>query len=201
VNFDGEPEVPLLVFPQYAEHIQDEPIYADLPEAQAGISDTKESNPKDAIGSTKLPLDLVPDTLTVMAALAFTEGATKYGAYNWRVAGVRASIYRAALDRHLKKWWNGENVDPVTGVPHLASVIACAGIILDANLAGKLTDDRPPAVPLGELIDSLEVKVKHLKALHADKKPHHHTELDKRTIGPETSKSIQSISQDGPRIK
>lgn len=139
---------------------------------------TKATNPKDAIGSTKLPLNLVPDTLPAMAALAFTEGAVKYGAFNWRVAGVRASIYEAALKRHLAKWWNGEDVDPATGVPHLASVIACAGIILDAALAGKLTDDRPPKVAMGELIDSLEAKVKFLKKLHKDKSPHHHTALD-----------------------
>lgn len=139
----------------------------------------KDTNPKDAIGSTKLPLDLVPDTLSVFAALAFTEGATKYGAYNWRVAGVRASIYKAALERHLKKWWNGEWADEKTKVPHLASVIACAAIILDAQVAGKLTDDRPPAISLSSLIDSLEDNVKYLKELHKDKNPHHHTEADK----------------------
>ncbi len=110
----------------------------------------KSTNPKDRIATDKLPLDLVPDTISAFAALAFAEGAAKYGAYNWRVAGVRASIYRAALDRHLKSWWNGENEDPFTGVPHLASIIACAGILLDAEIAGKLTDDRPPVVPLGE---------------------------------------------------
>lgn len=152
--------------------------YEQLDEVGDQSQDTKATNPKDAIGSTKLPLNLVPDTLPVMAALAFTEGATKYGAFNWRVAGVRASIYEAALKRHMAKWWNGEDADPVTGVPHLASVIACAGIILDAALAGKLTDDRPPKVPMGELIDSFESKVKHLKELHKDKNPHHHTALD-----------------------
>ena len=75
---------------------------------------------------------------------------------------------------------NRGNVPPFgkTGVPHLASVIACAGIILDAELAGKLTDDRPPAVPMSGLIDSLEVKVKKLYAMHADKNPKHHTISD-----------------------
>jgi hypothetical protein len=80
--------------------------------------DSKPTNPKDAIGSTKLPLNLVPDSLTAYAALSFAEGASKYGSYNWRVAGVRASIYKAALERHLKKWWNGEECDPKTKVPY-----------------------------------------------------------------------------------
>ena len=34
-------------------------------------------NPKDEIGAGKLPLHLVPDTLAVYAAMAFTEGALK----------------------------------------------------------------------------------------------------------------------------
>lgn len=123
----------------------------------------KPTNPKDAIGAGKLPLELVPDTLPVFAALAFFEGASKYGRFNWRVAGVRASIYRAAAGRHLAKWWNGEDRDPRTGVPHLASVIACCGIILDAEFCGKLTDDRPPPAPVGDLIDSLAAAIEHLK--------------------------------------
>lgn len=146
-------------------------------------SSTKPTNPKDAIGSTKLPLNLVPDSLSAYAALSFAEGASKYGSYNWRVAGVRASIYKAALERHLKKWWNGEECDPVTKVPHLASVIACAAIILDADLAGKMTDDRPPKVPMGELIDSLEPVVKHLYEMHKNKNPYHHTALDRPEAG------------------
>jgi hypothetical protein len=135
----------------------------------------KPTNPKDAIGSTKLPLHLVPASVKIYAALAFTEGAAKYGAFNWRAAGVRSSIYKSALERHLEKWWNGEWADPKTSVPHLASVIACAGIILDAGLCGKLTDDRPPAAPMSEAIDAMEEIVKELLAMHADKNPHHHT--------------------------
>ena len=135
----------------------------------------KATNPKDRIASNKLPLDLVPDTLSAYAALAFVEGAAKYGAYNWRVAGVRASVYRAALDRHLKSWWNGEDADPTTGVPHLASIIACAGILLDAGLAGKLTDDRPPKVGLGEVLRSFEAEVARIRELFAGHRPTHWT--------------------------
>lgn len=137
----------------------------------------KDTNPKDAIGSAKLSLSVVPDSLGLYAALAFTEGNGKYGAYNYRVAGVRASIYHDAAKRHLAKWWNGEECDPVTLVPHLASVIACMGIILDADLVGKLTDDRPPAADIAGLIERHEQIVKHLKVLHAECKPKHYTEV------------------------
>lgn len=135
-------------------------------------------NPKDAVGSSKLGLHLVPDTLSIFAAMAFTEGATKYGPFNWRVAGIRASIYRSALERHLKSWWNGEECDPGTGVPHLASAIACLGIIMDAQLVGKLDDDRPPIAPIAELIRNSEGLVKSLITLHADKNPKNYTQLN-----------------------
>ena len=139
------------------------------------MTDSKAINPKDRIASNRLPLDLVPDSLAVFAALSFVEGAAKYGAYNWRVAGVRASVYRGALDRHLKSWWNGEDKDPKTGVPHLASVIAGAAILLDAELAGKLTDDRPPKVALGELMRDLEAEVSRIREMFAEHDPTHWT--------------------------
>lgn len=138
----------------------------------------KPTNPKDALAVTKLPLHLVPDTIEAYAALAFAEGAAKYGAYNWRVAGVFASVYHSAMKRHLASWHNGEEADPVTGVPHLASVIACAGILLDAKFCGKLTDDRPPAAAIGERIRSSEAEVAKVLALFADRKPRHFTIAD-----------------------
>jgi hypothetical protein len=146
------------------------------------MTDQEPTNPKDAMAVSKLPLHLVPDTLRAYAALAFAEGAAKYGAYNWRVAGVRASVYRSALDRHLMKWWNGEWADEATGVPHLASVIACAGILLDAHIAGKLTDDRPPVAPLSPLIDAMAADVARIVDLVSSANPHHHTIRDAKAI-------------------
>lgn len=142
---------------------------------------TKPTNPKDMVAVAKAPLHLVPSTLSVYASLAFAEGASKYGAYNWRIAGVSAAVYKSALDRHLAKWWNGEDADAKTGVPHLASALACIGIILDAALCDKLNDDRPPAAPMAALIDGLEEKVAALYEMHADRHPRHWTIADTGT--------------------
>lgn len=138
----------------------------------------KDTNPKDAIGSGKLPLELVPDILEVEVATAFLEGALKYGRFNWRVAGVRSSIYYAAMKRHMKKWWNGQDADPKTRVRHLASIGACVAILLDAELQGKLTDDRPPRQALDVRIDEHEELVKHLKGLFKDHNPKQYTIAD-----------------------
>jgi dATP/dGTP diphosphohydrolase, N-terminal len=151
-------------------------------EANAAIhADAKPSNPKDIIGGKKLDMGLVPDTLVVFAAEGFLEGASKYGRYNWRIAGVAASIYHGAIKRHLAKWWNGQNCDKATRVRHLASIISCAGILLDAELCGKFKDDRPPCPDpdaMADLIDQAEAQVAHLKELFKDHHPYQFTIAD-----------------------
>ncbi len=109
-----------------------------------------DGNPKDAIGSAKAPSMTVPTTIQALDGLAMLEGALKYGRHNYRAAPVRASVYVDALERHLKSWIEGEEIDPDSDLPHLAKARACLGIILDAQICGTLIDDRPPAkVPPG----------------------------------------------------
>ena len=152
-------------------------------------ADTKPSNPKDAIGVTKVPMHLSPGSAKAYMAMGFLEGALKYGKYNWRVTGVRASVYLDAMERHMEKYKNGEDFDKKTQVPHLASVMACCAIILDAKLVGKLNDDRPPRAPVSELLDFLTGHVKYLQNLFKDESPRQYTLEDgddepKVTMGP-----------------
>jgi hypothetical protein len=140
-------------------------------------------NPKDLIGSTKVPLGLVPATTKVMLALGHLEGHEKYGLTNWREAGVRFSVYIDALERHIEKLKAGEWADEITHVPHIANALACLSIITDAVYAGKLVDDRPKPIDgykqdtlpapcsTTELIDRSSEVVKHLQSLFGDKKP------------------------------
>jgi len=141
-------------------------------------SNTKNTNPKDAIGSTKLPFHLVPSALRIFAAIGLLEGACKYGGHNYRAMGVRASIYYDAIQRHLESYWNGEDADPDTGIPHLASVAAGLAILLDAMVNDKLTDDRPPRAPVGALIRELNKEVPRIKELFKEHSPKHFTIKD-----------------------
>lgn len=140
-----------------------------------GDIERKPTNPKDAIGSDKLPLHLVPAAINIYASLAYYEGAVKYGAYNYRAIGVRMSVYISALERHFMKFKDGEWADEKTGVPHLSSMLACIGIILDAKMCGKLTDDRPPKAPTAKLIEALEVHIPLLKQQFSHCRPKHYT--------------------------
>lgn len=136
---------------------------------------SKPTNPKDAAAFDKLPLHLVPASFKAYTAMALAEGAMKYGAWNWRAAGVRASVYVSALQRHVDKWFNGEEFDPETGVPHLANAAACLAVLIDSKTQNNLTDDRPPrqyGLPSLVNIESPAVLVK-LRIAFGDKQPKH----------------------------
>lgn len=145
----------------------------------------KATNPKDAIGSDKLPIHLWPATATIMGCLGLLDGALKYGRCNWRVAGVRASIYIDAMMRHLFKLFEGEDIDPDSGLPHAAHILACAAIYVDALAAGKLNDDRMVNGGYVELVKQLTPHVARLKELHKDKSPKHYTIADSREPNPD----------------
>jgi hypothetical protein len=139
----------------------------------------KNTNPKDLIGSDKLPIHLFPMSAVLHGALALLDGALKYGRANWRVSGVRASIYYDATIRHMTKWFEGEDTDKDSGLPHLAHAIACIAILIDAKAAGKLKDDRMYPGNYSELIEELTGYVKKLKEVHKNKDPRHYTIQDK----------------------
>jgi hypothetical protein len=125
----------------------------------------KEGNPKDNAATDRIDISLFPDTAVVYGALAMTEGHLKYGGYNYRPIGVSASVYYSALRRHMAKWFNGENDDPKTGVPHLANAIGCLAVLIDSIEARVLVDDRPPIVDVADLIERARWKVKHLQKM------------------------------------
>lgn len=140
----------------------------------------KPSNPKDAIATDKLPTHLVSPIVKAYQAISHYLGNVKYGAWNWRAAGARASIYRSALDRHLDAWWEGEELDPTDGTPHLANAMACLNILVEAKELGVLVDDRPPSGrnTLARIRAEFEALMPKIRAQYADKNPHHFTIAD-----------------------
>jgi len=104
-------------------------------------------NPKQAYGVRKVPLAYVPSASMIHEALAFREGARKYGAYNWRINAVEAMTYMHAALRHIYSWIDGEDFDPDAPggvrIHHLGNAKACLGIVLDSLETGNLIDDRP----------------------------------------------------------
>ncbi len=134
------------------------------------MNEVKDSNPKDALGIRKAPFSTVPAPVIAELGLAMLEGALKYGRHNYRVIGVRTSVYYDACRRHLDAFWEGQDIDPESGLPHVIKAMACLAIMRDAQYQGKLTDDRPPSTPDG-WVEKLNQKAADLLDKYPNPKP------------------------------
>jgi len=85
--------------------------------------------------------DLLPSAPLIEIAKVFTFGAKKYDAHNWRGGLQQSRLIGAAL-RHLLAYNDGEDLDPETGLPHLAHLGCCTLFMLEQHLKGTGEDDR-----------------------------------------------------------
>ena len=138
---------------------------------------TKPTNPKDAIGIRKVPMSVIPANVMAEVAVGLLEGAAKYGRHNYRVAGIRASVYYDAAMRHMMSWWEGQDFDPdekSAGLSHVTKAIASLVVLRDAMMRDMMTDDRPPkSKPFMEELNRVAGEV---IDKNADKSPEHYTE-------------------------
>lgn len=103
----------------------------------------KPTNPKDALGVKKVSLHCIPCGPLLELGLAMLEGGRKYGTHNYRDMGVRASVYYDAAMRHIMDWWEGEDIDPDSGLHHVIKAMASLVVLRDSMLMGNCDDDRP----------------------------------------------------------
>jgi len=166
---------------------------------------SKPLNPKDAVGIRKAPLSVVPMNVVAEAGLGMMEGAAKYGRHNFRGVESRATVYFDATMRHLISWWEGEDLDPDSGLSHVTKAICSMLVWRDAMMQGKLIDDRPPrSEPFypefnelaGEILDR-----------HADKHPKHWTIADAQarddvpTVGGEAPPEGAASGENGEPVQ
>lgn len=103
-------------------------------------------NPKDKIGRSKPPIELIPPSFLIHTAMAFRDGGVvkQYGPFNWRKTKVNGMLYLGAALRHIAALIDGEDYAQDSGIHHAAHAAAGLGIFLDAQECGTLEDDRPP---------------------------------------------------------
>lgn len=89
----------------------------------------------------KVDLALVPPEAIFEIGRAFTFGAKKYAAHNWR-KGFKWMRVTSALLRHVFAWMRGEDKDPESGLSHLAHAGACVCFLLAYEVTGAGEDDR-----------------------------------------------------------
>lgn len=91
-------------------------------------------------------MELIPPSLMVELAKVMTFGAEKYGDRNWE-KGIKYMRLYGAMQRHLHAWAGGEDLDPETGLSHLAHAAFGVAALLDfasqySSIQSPL-DDRP----------------------------------------------------------
>ena len=137
------------------------------------LGDEKPTNPKDLVGVRKAPMSTVPATVLAEIGVAMLEGASKYGRHNYRAVSVRGSVYYDGVMRHLMAWWEGEDIDPDSGMSHVTKAITSLVVLRDAMMQGKFTDDRPPrALPF---YPALNAGAAAIIDRYADRNPVHYT--------------------------
>ncbi len=142
----------------------------------------KPTNPKDAVGIRKWRyFSTVPLTVIAEVGVALLEGARKYGRHNYRVSGVRASVYVDAAVGHIAQWWEGEDLDPDTRLSHITKAITSLVVLRDAMIQDQFTDDRPPKANLDRVRQDLQSIVDEMFEKCPDAKPSH-TELADGTL-------------------
>lgn len=149
----------------------------------------KLSNPKDAIGSRKAPMSTIPASILAEMGVAMLEGSAKYGKYNYREVGVRASIYYDAVLRHIFAWWEGEDIDPDSGMSHITKAMTALVVLRDSMTRENWTDDRPPKS--NNFYNELNNLSGEILDRHADKSPKHVTDLNKSVEVTELNKEIK----------
>jgi len=75
--------------------------------------------------------DLMPLQAERHVVDVLTYGAKKYAPENWRHVPDARARYHAAARRHLAAWAGGEQMDPESGLPHLAHAACCILFLLE----------------------------------------------------------------------
>lgn len=111
-------------------------------------------NPKAAIGAAKAPFFGIPWTAVIEMGTVMDGGAHKYGAYNYRDTRISTTTYHDAILRHFMLWADGEDTDPESKASHLAHVMACCALMIDAREGMMLEDERSKTGNVRDMLDT-----------------------------------------------
>lgn len=89
----------------------------------------------------KLPLHLLSTEAMNQTAAVLKFGAQKYAEHNWRKGFAWSRPLSAAM-RHITAFNNGEDIDPESGLSHLAHAACCIMFLLEFEKTHRELDDR-----------------------------------------------------------
>lgn len=122
------------------------PCVGPVTDYQGQVDGTGYKNSMD--DPRKIPLALIPPALVRQVGQVLGYGARKYAPNNWR-KGMKWSEVYSAMQRHLLAWQEGEDIDPESGLPHLAHAGCCLAFLMEyaeqGLTYGKFDDRFKPA--------------------------------------------------------
>lgn len=89
----------------------------------------------------KAPMALLSHTALTKIAQVMEFGAKKYSADNWRGGMEWRRVLSAAM-RHIGAFNDGQDLDPETGLSHLAHAGCCIMFLLEYEETHREKDDR-----------------------------------------------------------
>lgn len=89
----------------------------------------------------KAPLSMIPRSALELEARVLEFGAKKYSKNNWKKGMEWTRLVDSAL-RHLTAWNEGEELDPESGLSHLAHAKCCLSFLIEYQTKGLGEDDR-----------------------------------------------------------
>ena len=89
----------------------------------------------------KPPLHLINREALIREAEVLAFGAKKYAEWNWAKGLSRTDVARAAIG-HIYAWLDQEDIDPESGLNHIAHARCELGFLLEFIGRGTGIDDR-----------------------------------------------------------
>lgn len=124
----------------------------------------------------KVPMELLSHKALEEIAKVFGVGAVKYGRFNYK-AGIAWTRIIGAAYRHLGAFNSGEDLDPESGLSHIAHLGCCVIMLLDYIRTHKELDDRHK-----EPKDATESKEVSKEGMGSERSVHHKIREELETL-------------------
>ena len=82
----------------------------------------------------KLRYGLIPPLAQQEMVKVLTFGAQKYEPDNWKYVEGSTTRYFDAMERHIWAWKMGEQLDPESGINHLAHAMCCLAFLYEHDV-------------------------------------------------------------------
>ena len=111
-------------------------------QTQIGDVNSTEKGSGARYNGGKPDYSLIPFCTLEAEARVWEYGKRKYAAWNW-AKGMNWSVPLACLYRHMAAWQRGEELDPESGLPHLAHAMCNLRMLTLYSETYPEGDDRP----------------------------------------------------------